>query len=148
MGIISSFAHSGANGRLITSSTIMPMNRLASSAHTSSPLRTNSSGPGCIPYCWNAASMIAAVADVGRPSASSDPSPSGSRVGRRLRRGEAADRAGAELGSSRRRSSPLQPVGQERRDLGPAGGDGPERSPKAEPRSHAGSASRNSFPLR
>jgi hypothetical protein len=49
----------------------MPTNRLASSAHTSSPLRTKNSGPGCIPYCWNAASMIAAVAEVGRPGASS-----------------------------------------------------------------------------
>ena len=28
---------------------------------------SNSSGPGCRPYCWNAASRIAAVADVGRP---------------------------------------------------------------------------------
>ena len=132
MGIISSFAHSGANGRLITSSTIMPMNRLASSAHTSSPLRTNSSGPGCIPYCWNAASMIAAVADVGRPSASSEPIAAGRRVGRRLRRGEAADRAVAELRLGAALGQvPLQPEGQERRDLGPACRDGPERHPES-----------------
>ena len=48
------------------------MKKLASSPHTRSGARSNSSGPGCRPYCWNAASMIAAVADTGRPSASSD----------------------------------------------------------------------------
>ena len=35
---------------------------------TSSGLLSKSSGPGCRPYCWKAASMIAAVAEVGRPS--------------------------------------------------------------------------------
>ena len=35
---------------------------------TSSGLLSNSSGPGCRPYCWKAASMMAAVAEVGRPS--------------------------------------------------------------------------------
>ena len=39
--------------------------------HTSAELDSNSSGPGCRPYCWNAESRIAAVADVGRPSVSS-----------------------------------------------------------------------------
>ena len=38
---------------------------------TRSGLLSNSVGPGCSPYCWNAASMIAAVAEVGRPSESS-----------------------------------------------------------------------------
>ena len=38
---------------------------------TRSGLLSNSGGPGCRPYCWNAASMIAAVAEVGRPSESS-----------------------------------------------------------------------------
>ena len=38
---------------------------------TSSGLLSNSSGPGCRPYCWKAASMIAAVAEVGRPRDSS-----------------------------------------------------------------------------
>ena len=37
---------------------------------TRSGLLSNRSGPGCRPYCWNAASMIAAVAEVGRPSES------------------------------------------------------------------------------
>src|ERR687898_39066 len=36
--------------------------------HTNSGLFANSSGPGCNPYCWNAASMMAAVAEVGSPS--------------------------------------------------------------------------------
>ena len=31
----------------------------------------NSSGPGWMPYCWKPVRMIAAVADVGRPSVSS-----------------------------------------------------------------------------
>ena len=45
------------------------MNRLAISAHTSGSC-SKSSGPGWMPYCVNAASITAAVALVGRPSAS------------------------------------------------------------------------------
>ncbi|MNR44011.1 hypothetical protein D3C85_1626990 [compost metagenome] len=39
--------------------------------HTSSGLVSNSSGPGTMLYCWNADSMMAAVAEVGMPSVSS-----------------------------------------------------------------------------
>ena len=56
-----------------------------------------SSGPGCRPYCWNAASRIAAVAEVGSPSVSSGTSvPGGGRVVRGLRTGDAFDRAAPE----------------------------------------------------
>ena len=41
------------------------------SVHTRSGRDENSSGPGCRPYCWNAASSTAAVADDGRPNVSS-----------------------------------------------------------------------------
>ena len=44
------------------------MNRLAISAQTSCGSRSNSSGPGWMPYWVNAASITAAVAFVGRPS--------------------------------------------------------------------------------
>ena len=129
LGISSSFAQIGANGRLITSSTIMPMNRLASSAHTRSALRVNSSGPGCMPYCWKAASMIAAVAEVGRPSASSEPMADPA-VALAADSGAARPRIAPlpNCGSCRRRSRlPLQPEGQEGRDLRAAGRDGAER---------------------
>ena len=43
----------------------------AISVHTSSLLLVNSSGPGCRLKIWKAASMIAAVAEVGMPSVSS-----------------------------------------------------------------------------
>jgi len=43
----------------------------AISVHTSSELRSNSSGPGCRLKIWNAASMIAAVAEVGMPKVNS-----------------------------------------------------------------------------
>ena len=46
------------------------MNRLAISAQTSSGSRSNSSGPGWMPYDWNAASITAAVAFVGSPRVS------------------------------------------------------------------------------
>jgi hypothetical protein len=48
----------------------VPTNSDAISPHTSSDSRSNSSGPGWMPYCWNAASITAAVAVVGRPSVS------------------------------------------------------------------------------
>jgi len=41
------------------------------SPHTSEPEAVKSCGPGCRLYCSKAASRIAAVAEVGRPSASS-----------------------------------------------------------------------------
>ena len=69
----SSLAHSTANCMFRMTRTTRPMNREASSVQTSSPLRSNSSGPGCMPYCWKAASMMAAVAEVGRPRASRAP---------------------------------------------------------------------------
>ncbi len=46
------------------------MNRLAIRPHTSADSRSNSSGPGWMPYCWNAASITAAVALVGSPRVS------------------------------------------------------------------------------
>ena len=49
----------------------LPTYSEAISVHTRSLLRSNSSGPGCRLKIWNAASMIAAVAEVGRPSVSS-----------------------------------------------------------------------------
>ena len=47
------------------------MKRLAISAPDQRRLLANSCGPGCKPYCWKAASRIAAVAEVGRPRVSS-----------------------------------------------------------------------------
>ena len=67
----SSRAHSGASGRLMTSSSVFATNRLARSVHTSSGSASNSCGPGCRPYPCIAARMTAAVAVVGRPIASS-----------------------------------------------------------------------------
>ena len=69
-GICSSFAHTGASGRLSTSSSTRPMNRLAISVQTSSASFSNSSGPGWMPNCWNAASITAAIAVVGSPRVS------------------------------------------------------------------------------
>ena len=46
------------------------MNRLAIRAQTRSPSRSNSSGPGWMPYCTKAASITAAVALVGSPRVS------------------------------------------------------------------------------
>ncbi len=71
-GICSSFAHTGASGRFSTSSSTEPMNMLAINAHTRSDSRSNSNGPGWMPYCWNAASITAATAVVGRPRVSID----------------------------------------------------------------------------
>ena len=45
--------------------------RLAIRLQTSGALLAKSSGPGCRPNCWKPASMIAAVAVVGRPRVSS-----------------------------------------------------------------------------
>jgi hypothetical protein len=47
--MVSSFAHTGASGRLMTSSRALPMSRLASSVHTSSGWSVISVGPGWIP---------------------------------------------------------------------------------------------------
>ncbi|CAB4931838.1 unannotated protein [freshwater metagenome] len=111
-----------------------------------SPLRSNNSGPGCMPYCWNAANMMAAVADVGSPSASSAPIavpavefPAAS--------GPATPRMAPlpNIGFSRLRSS-LRSVPYARK-LGtsaPPAGMTPNGTPNAVPRSQAGSASRNS----
>ena len=48
-GVRSSLAHSGASGRLSTSSRRLPMNRLAISVQISSGSFSNSVGPGWIP---------------------------------------------------------------------------------------------------
>ena len=53
----------------MTSRTTIATKKLASSAQTRSGLRSKSSGPGCSPYCRKAASMMAAVAEIGSPSA-------------------------------------------------------------------------------
>jgi hypothetical protein len=50
---------------------MLAMSRLAIRPQTSVALVANSSGPGLQPNCWKPASMIAAVAVVGRPSVSS-----------------------------------------------------------------------------
>ena len=50
---------------------MLAMNRLAIRPHTRSGRSANNSGPGLRPYCWKPASIIAAVAEVGRPSVSS-----------------------------------------------------------------------------
>jgi len=68
-GISRSFAHSIANGRFRMRRTTIAMKKLASSAQTRSGARSNSRGPGCRPYWRKAASMIAAVAEIGRPRA-------------------------------------------------------------------------------
>ena len=62
---------SPTSGRLSTSSMTLAMNRLAIRPQTRSGRSANSSGPGLRPYCWKPASIIAAVAEVGRPSVSS-----------------------------------------------------------------------------
>ena len=49
----------------------LPTYRLAISPHTSSGCESKRSGPGWRLCCWNAASMMAAVAEVGRPRVSS-----------------------------------------------------------------------------
>ena len=46
----SSLAHSGASGRLMTSSSVLPMSRLASSVHTRSGWSVIRVGPGTMPY--------------------------------------------------------------------------------------------------
>ena len=48
-GIRSSFAQTGASGRLSTSSTVLPMKRLAIRPQTSSGSLSNSCGPGSMP---------------------------------------------------------------------------------------------------
>jgi hypothetical protein len=48
-GICRSFAHIGASGRLISSSSRLPMKRLAISAHTRGPWLEKSWGPGWMP---------------------------------------------------------------------------------------------------
>ena len=48
-GICSSRAHSGASGRLITSSRVLPISRLASSVHTRSAWSPINVGPGRMP---------------------------------------------------------------------------------------------------
>ena len=115
------------SGRLSTSSITLPMYRLAISAQTSVGCVWNSSGPGCRPYCWNAASRIAAVAEVGRPSVSSGTST------------PAADALFAASGPATPSIAPwpnssgclrqllLDRVGQERRNLGAAGRQHAER---------------------
>ena len=82
-----------------------------------------------MPYCWNAASMIAAVADVGRPRASSDPiADPAVALAADSGRGQAADGALAELRVlAPPVQSPLQPERQEGGDLRAAGRDGAER---------------------
>ena len=69
--MLSSRAHSGASGRLITSSRVLPISRLASSVQTRSGWSVIRVGPGTMPYDVSAASRIEAVAVTGRPSASS-----------------------------------------------------------------------------
>src|SRR5690606_30903300 len=69
-GMRSNFAHSGASGRFSSNSRVSPTNRLAINAHTSSDSRSNSNGPGWVPYCWKAASVTAATAVGGRPRGS------------------------------------------------------------------------------
>ncbi len=53
------------------------MNRLAIRPHTRLGFCANNNGPGLNPYCWKPASIIAAVADVGRPSVKSGTERSG-----------------------------------------------------------------------
>ena len=104
-------------------------------------LASNSSGPGWRLKIWNAASMIAAVADVGMPSVSSGTSVAGEgRVVGRLGPGHALDRALAALLLGLPRASRLLGrVGQERRHLRAAGRQRPER--EADRRRRAATAS-------
>ena len=69
--MVSSRTHSPISGRFRTSSIRLAISSEAIRPQTSCGLVANSSGPGCRPNCWNPASMIAAVAVVGRPSVSS-----------------------------------------------------------------------------
>ena len=69
--MVSSFTHSPISGRFSTKSMKFAIRSEAISPQTSCGLVANSSGPGCSPNCWKPASMIAAVAVVGRPSVKS-----------------------------------------------------------------------------
>ena len=104
---------------------------------SASPPRAEQGLPGCIRICGKAASRIAAVAEVGRPSASRVPGLPPAAVGQGLRDGEPLDGAGpAELGIVLPIGEALlRAVGEEGGILGAAGGDHPEW-PKP-PRSHS-----------
>ena len=69
--MVSSRTQSPISGRFSTSSIRLATSRLAIRPQTSGALLAKSSGPGCSPNCWKPASMIAAVAVVGRPRVSS-----------------------------------------------------------------------------
>ena len=70
-GTSSTFTQTCTSGRFSSSSITLATYSEAISVHTRSLLFSNSSGPGCRLKIWKAASMIAAVADVGSPSVSS-----------------------------------------------------------------------------
>ena len=107
----------------------MPTYSDAISVHTSSLFSVNSCGPGWRLKIWNAASMIAAVADVGSPSVSSGTSvPENEAL---LAASGPATPSIAPLpnSSGRLRQALLDGVGQERRQLGAAGRQRAEREP-------------------
>ena len=123
-GVRSSLAQSGASGRLRISSRVLPMNRLAISAQTRSPSRSNSSGPGWMPYPVSGQHRGGGVG--GQPEGEHrHQGPRGRGVVAGLGPGDALDGA-AELPLVLGQAL-LGDVGQERRDLGPAGRQRPER---------------------
>ena len=65
--MVRSRTQSPTSGRFSTSSIKFATRRLAIRPQTSGALLAKRSGPGCSPNCWKPASMIAAVALVGRP---------------------------------------------------------------------------------
>ena len=95
----------------------------------------NSCGPGWRSKIWNAATRIAAVAEVGIPIVSSGHEHAGERrVVGRLRPGDALDRAAPELLLCLPARDPaLERVGEEGRDLGPAGRHRAEREAERGP---------------
>src|SRR6266542_3486472 len=70
-GIWSTLTQTRISGRFSASSRTLPTYSEAISAHTRSGDFSNSCGPGCRLKIWNAASITAAVAEVGMPKVSS-----------------------------------------------------------------------------
>ena len=70
-GIFSTWTQIWISGRFMISRIRLPMYSDAISVQTSVPWSSNSCGPGCTLKIWNAASITAAVAEVGRPRVSS-----------------------------------------------------------------------------
>ena len=129
-GIRSSLAHSGASGRLMTSSRVLPMSRLASSVHTRSGCSVSSVGPGLDPVGLHRCDQDGRGGGDREPQCQQrDEHARGARVVGRLGAGHAFDRTLAELVGvlPAARQLALGDVEQEGRRLRAAGGNRTER---------------------